>query len=276
MSSGTFDIRDPYRSEGEEPDRQPTPGDGYGPDAGLLVVDGLTERFGGLTALEDLSFTVQSGEVLGFVGPTGAGKSTAFNCISGRYPPTAGTVYYRGEDVTGLSPCRMNRRGLARTFQGCKPLRDRSVLENVRLALAPDDVLSLLGRGGEARRLAELVCERVGLGDRQGASPDDLSRAELVRLEVGRAVATDPDLLVADEPFAGLPAEDARAVAELLADLRDHGLTVMIGDHDLAVIRELIDRAVLIAAGSKLAEGTPEAIADDPDVRAAYPGGLGR
>lgn len=130
-----------------------TASDAYGPDDGLLVLQNVTKRFGGLTAVDDLSFAVEEGEILGFIGPNGAGKSTTFNCVTGVYPPTAGTVHYDGEDVTGTAAHGMVKRGLARTFQSFRPLEDRSVLDNVALALTPDKLFSLSGfRGGCANR----------------------------------------------------------------------------------------------------------------------------
>lgn len=272
VSSNTFDIRRPSTDEDEEPMGPTGAGRGFGPGDGLLVVNGLTERFGGLTAVEDLSFAVDPGEVLGFIGPTGAGKSTTFSCIAGISPPTSGTVYFKGEDVTGRSPSQMTRRGLAWTFQGCKPLWDRTVLEIVRLSLDPNRPIGILGHTGDSSRLAKHVCERVGLGDHLTARPEELTQPALVRLELGRALATDPDLLVADEPFAGLPADETQALCTLFADLRDHGLAIVVGETDIDSVADLIDRAILLTAGSKVAEGTPAELGADRTPRGTAPG----
>ncbi len=245
----------------------------YGPDDGLLVLDSLTKEFGGLTAVDDLSFAVSEGEILGFIGPNGAGKSTTFNCVTGVHHPTAGTVYYRGEDVTGVSTHRMVKRGLARTFQSFRPLRDRSVVQNVALALVPDRLFSLSGLRGETRQRAAAVCERVGLGDRLGATPGELPHAGLLRLELARALATDPDLLLVDEPFAGLSGPEVESVSDLLVELREEGLTLVVVDHNMRGLLSLIDRAVVIQFGAKIAEGTPEEVRSDPQVQAAYLGG---
>jgi branched-chain amino acid transport system ATP-binding protein len=249
------------------------PSDGSAPDDGLLVIDDLTKRFGGLTAVDHLSFAVESGEILGFIGPNGAGKSTTFNCVTGTYPPTDGTVWYQGEDVTGEPPYRMVKRGLARTFQSFRPLRDRTVVDNVQLALVSDRLFSLAGLRGETRERAIAFCERVGLGDRLEQTPGELPHAGMLRLELGRALATDPDLLLIDEPFAGLSGPEIADISSLLTDLRDEGLTMVVVDHNMRGLLELIDRAIVINFGAKLADGTPEEIRDDPAVQKAYLGG---
>ena len=247
----------------------------FGPDDGLLVIDDLTKKFGGLTAVDHLSFAVEEGEILGFIGPNGAGKSTTFNCVTGTYPPTAGTVYYRGEDVTGEPAYRMVKRGMARTFQSFRPLRDRTVVENVQLALVPDRLFSMAGLRGETRERARALCERVGLGDRLQQTPGELPHAGMLRLELGRALATEPRLLLIDEPFAGLSGPEIAEISELLTELREEGITMVVVDHNMRGLLQLIDRAIVINFGAKLAEGTPEAIRNDPAVQEAYLGGEG-
>jgi len=247
--------------------------DSYGPNDGILVVDDLRKEFGGLTAVDDLSFAVSEQEILGFIGPNGAGKSTTFNCVTGVYPPTGGTVYYQGEDITGMPTHQVAKRGLARTFQGFKPFPDRTVVENVKVALTPDELFSTSGMRGETRRRAELICERVGLGDRIGQLPDELPHAGMLRLELGRAIATNPDLLLVDEPFAGLSNQEVQEITELFYDLRDAGLTLVVVDHNMHGLLELIDRAFVITFGSKISEGPPEEIVNDPEVQEAYLGG---
>lgn len=244
----------------------------YGPEDGLLVLDSVTKRFGGLTAVDDLSFAVEEGEILGFIGPNGAGKSTTFNCVTGRYPPTSGTIWYDSTDVTGSSTHRMVKRGLARTFQEFRPLEDRTVVENVALALTPDKLFSLSGLRGGTRDRARTICERVGLGDRLGQSPGELPHAGLLRLELARALATDPTLLLVDEPFAGLSTREVTTVSELFADLREEGLTLVVVDHNMRGLLSVIDRAIVIQFGSKIAEGTPEEIREDERVQEAYLG----
>ncbi len=243
------------------------------PDDGILVVQNLTKRFGGLTAVDDLSFAVEEGEILGFIGPNGAGKSTTFNCVTGTYPPTSGTVWYKGEDVTGTAAHEMVKRGMARTFQSFRPLSDRSVVANVAFALAPDRLFSLAGLRGETREQAVRLCERVGLGDRLHQMPDELPHAGLLRLELGRALATDPELLLVDEPFAGLSGGEVESIAGLLTELREEGLTLVVVDHNMRGLLSLIDRAIVITFGELLAEGTPEEIRENEEVQEAYLGG---
>jgi len=250
-------------------------GASVGPDDGILVVEDLTKQFGGLTAVDDLSFAVGEGEILGFIGPNGAGKSTTFNCVTGTFPPTSGTVWYEGDDVTGVPAYEMVKRGMARTFQSFRPLRDRTVVDNVKLGLVPDRLFSMAGLRGETRQRAVALCERVGLGDRLDQTPDELPHAGMLRLELGRALATDPDLLLIDEPFAGLSGPEVADISGLLAELRDEGVTLVVIDHNMRGLLKLIDRAIVINFGEKLAEGTPEEIRNDPDVRRAYLGGEG-
>ena len=245
----------------------------YGPNDGILVVDGLTKKFGGLTAVDDLSFAVQEQEILGFIGPNGAGKSTTFNCVMGVYKPTSGTVWYRGEDVTGLSGDQMVKRGMARTFQEFAPLEDRSVVANVALSLVPDKLVSLSGLKGRTTRVAEEICHRVGLGDDLNKTPGELPHAGMLRLELGRAIATNPDLVLIDEPFAGLSSKEVEEISDLLQSLRGHGMTFIVVDHNMRGLLSLIDRAFVIQFGSKIAEGTPEEIKNDPTVQEAYLGG---
>ena len=260
-------------SSDAQPSTDETSTETYGPNDGLLVLDGLTKRFGGLTAVDDLSFAVESGELLGFIGPNGAGKSTTFDCVTGTYPPTSGTVWYDGEDSTGKSAHEMVKRGMARTFQSFRPLTDRTVLENVALSLVSDRVFSLSGLGGRTDERAAAICERVGLGEELHRNPGALPHAGLLRLELGRALATDPELLLVDEPFAGLSGDEVESVSTLLTDLRDEGRTLVVVDHNMRGLLSLIDRAIVITFGAKLAEGTPEEIKRDERVQQAYLGG---
>jgi branched-chain amino acid transport system ATP-binding protein len=278
MSSGTAagsDDSDLAENAKKADDRSTDEGSATDAADDVLVVEGLTKRFGGLTAVDDLSFSVAEGEIMGFIGPNGAGKSTTFNCITGRFPPTKGSVRYRGEDVTGVPAHEMVKCGLARTFQSFRPLGDRSVLANVALALVPDRLFSIAGlRGqGTTRERASEICRRVGLGDRLSQTPDELPHAGLLRLELGRALATDPDLLLVDGPFAGLSGPEVESVAGLLEELREEGLTLVVVDHNMRGLLSLIDRAVVIQFGAKIAEGTPEAIRSDETVQRAYLGG---
>lgn len=247
--------------------------DSLGPDDGILVLDEIRKEFGGLVAVDDLSFAVEENEILGFIGPNGAGKSTTFNCVVGRFPPTSGRVYYKGEDVTGSKAHVMVKKGLARTFQEFRPFEDRTVLKNVSLALTPDTMFSMQGLRGQTIEKAATICDRVGLGDRKEMLPDELPHAGLLRLELGRALATDPDLLLVDEPFAGLSGPEVESISDLLLELRDEGLTLVVVDHNMRGLLSLIDRAIVIQFGSMIAEGDPESIKNDPVVQEAYLGG---
>ncbi|WP_254663439.1 ABC transporter ATP-binding protein [Haladaptatus sp. W1] len=244
----------------------------YAPSDGILVLENLRKEFGGLTAVDDLSIAVEEGEILGFIGPNGAGKSTTFNCVTGTYSPTSGTVWFRGEDVTGEPAFEMVKRGMARTFQSFRPLEDRTVRENVALALAPDRIFSLSGLRGQTLTRASEICARVGLGDRAEQFPDELPHAGLLRLELARALATEPDLLLVDEPFAGLSSGEVADLSTLLRSLRDEGTTLVVVDHNMRGLLSLIDRAVVIQFGSKIAEGTPDEIRENETVQEAYLG----
>jgi len=238
----------------------------------VLDVENLTKRFGGVVAVDDLSFTVNEGEILGFIGPNGAGKSTTFNCITGTLKPTGGTVKYRGEDITGHPTYKLIRKGLARTYQDFRPLEDRNVVENIELALFPDRLWSFDRLTGETQAQAAEVAERVGLGDRLEQMPEELPHAGMLRLELGRALATEPDLLLIDEPFAGLSLREVEAISELLQEIRDEGITIIVIDHNMRGLLTLVDRTVVINFGSLLAEGAPEEITQNPQVQEAYLG----
>jgi branched-chain amino acid transport system ATP-binding protein len=239
----------------------------------ILEVEGLVKRFGGLTAVDDLSFSVSKQEILGFIGPNGAGKSTTLNCIFGTYTPTGGTVHLRGEDVTGNRPHEMVQKGMARTFQTFRPLPDRDVLENVALANVSDDLFTLSGLFGRSTAEAAKICERVGLGEDVHKMPDELPHAGMIRLEIARAIATDPELLLIDEPFAGLSGKEVAGLSELFENLRQEGMTLIVVDHNMRGLLSLIDRAVVINFGERIADGTPEEIKNDPTVQEAYLGG---
>jgi len=260
-------------STDQESERAAVESRSLGPDDGILVAEDLRKEFGGLVAVDDLSFAVQEQEILGFIGPNGAGKSTTFNCITGTYPPTDGTVYFKGEDVTGIPAHDMVKNGMARTFQEFAPLEDRTVVKNVELALSPDELFTLSGVGGETERLAEEICRRVGLGDVLDQTPSELPHAGMLKLELGRAIATQPDLMLVDEPFAGLSGQEVEELSEVMRSLRDHGMTLVVVDHNMRGLLNLIDRAFVIQFGSKIAEGSPDEIKNDPQVQEAYLGG---
>ena len=245
----------------------------YGPGDGILVAKDLRKEFGGLVAVDDLSFAVREREILGFIGPNGAGKSTTFDCVTGTYAPTGGTVYFKGENVTGISAYDMVKKGMSRTFQEFAPLEDRAVVKNIELALVPDELFTLSGLGGETERLAREICRRVGLGDVMDQTPSELPHAGMLKLELGRAIATQPDVMLVDEPFAGLAADEVQELTEVMESLRQHGMTLIVVDHNMRGLLNLIDRAFVIQFGSKIAQGSPDEIKNDPEVQEAYLGG---
>lgn len=252
---------------------QGTSQDEYDIGDGILVVQNLVKDFGGLRAVDGLSFAVKENEILGFIGPNGAGKSTTFNCITGYQKPTAGTIQYRSENITGYNPHEVVERGLARTFQTFKPLRDRTILENVQLSRTPNRILSISGSRSRTRRDAEEICKRIGLGDSIEKSPSELPHAGLLRLELARAVGTDPDLILVDEPFAGLSKFEVEDISELFLSLRDDGITLVLVDHNMRGLLSLVDRVIAINFGSMIADGTPEEVRNDVGVQEAYFGG---
>jgi len=244
----------------------------YGPEDGKLVVDGLTKRYGGLTAVEDFSFAVSEGEILAIIGPNGAGKSTTFNCITGMIRPTAGRVWYDDEDITNEPMYRVVNRGLARTFQSFRPIADQTVINNVILSLTPNRIFSLSGFTNEMRDRAVDICNQLDLGDQLDMYPEELSHAGILRLGVGRALAVDPDMMLLDEPFAGLSSGEVTELASHFESLRNEGITLAIIDHNMRGLLSLADRVVVLNFGSKLTEGTPDEIREDPEVKQVYLG----
>lgn len=238
----------------------------------ILSIEHVTKRFGGLVALSDVSFNVYKGEILGLIGPNGAGKTTLFNVISGVYKPEDGRVVFKGIDITGWKPHRIARLGIARTHQIVKPFGDLTVLENTMIG-------ALFGkrageiREEEAREIAEGVLEFIGLGDKKDLPARVLNVQEKKRLELARALAAQPELLLLDEVLAGLTPSEVEVMLNLLRRIREEkGVTIIMIEHVMHAVMNLADRIVVLHFGRKLAEGTPEEVANNPEVITAYLG----
>jgi len=235
----------------------------------LLEVAGVKKHFGGVTAVHDLSFTVRDSEILGVIGPNGAGKSTVFNVINGVYPPDEGRIVFKGQDITGEPAYRVARRGIARAHQIVQPLATMTVLENCTVGACFGRENLPLARAQEVVREA---AEIVGLTDRLDQLAGQLTTAGKKRLELARALSAHPELLLLDEVLAGLnPTEIERMIA-VIRRIRDRGIAILMIEHVMRAIMSLSDRIVVLNLGGKLAEGTPQSVARNPDVIVAYLG----
>lgn len=235
----------------------------------ILALSGITKRFGGLTAVNDLSFSLNAGEVVGLLGPNGSGKTTVMNMISGFFAPTQGVIALKGEPIQGLSPHRIARKGVARTFQLVRALPSLTVAENVETALA-------FGRhklwGSAARERALHHLQEVGLAQRADEKASDLTYIDQKRMELARALAAEPDLLLLDEWLAGLNPTELRTGIDLIRSLERRGTTILLVEHVMDAIRALCGRCVVMNAGRKIADGPTDDVLRDPDVVRAYLG----
>ena len=236
----------------------------------LLEVRGLSKAFGGLRAVDDLSFAVREGEILGLLGPNGSGKTTVFNVIAGVFPPDGGQVYFAGRQITRWAPSSRAALGIARTFQLVRALPNLSALENVLVArlYGCERSQSLSHAGAEALSLLA----QVGLGDKEGVPAVKLTLAERKRLEIARALATRPRLLLLDEPAAGLNPVEVNAALALFGQIRAGGVTLVVVEHNVRALRALCDRMVVLNSGKKIAEGTPAEALEHATVVEVYLG----
>jgi branched-chain amino acid transport system ATP-binding protein len=249
----------------------------------LLSTENIVKEFGGLRAIDDVSMSVDSGELVGIIGPNGAGKSTLFNCISGVVTPDEGTVNYDGTEVTGDPPETLARRGLVRTFQSTRELETMTVRDNVRLA-APDQpgerTVSALFRTDQmqareesVRTRADELLETFELDHLADEYSGNLSGGQRKLLELARTLMLDPHMLMLDEPFAGVNPTLTDEIAKRIRELNDDGMTVVIIEHELETLTELVDRLIVLQQGQVLVDGQPEAVLSDDRVIEAYLGG---
>ncbi len=235
--------------------------------APILQIQHVSKFFGGLAANSDVSFSMEPGMILGLIGPNGAGKTTLFNCITGYYPPSKGDVFFQGHRLNGLTPDRVCKLGMVRTWQKVKPLAKLSVIDNV--------MVGALARTGSLKVAREAAMEQLRLVRLEGKASflaGGLPIGERKKLEVARVLATRPSLLLLDEVMGGLNPAESEEIIQLILDLKKRGLTQMVIEHDMRAIMRISERIVVLNSGEKLAEGTPEQIVNNPDVVTAYLG----
>jgi branched-chain amino acid transport system ATP-binding protein len=234
----------------------------------ILKLEGITKKFGGLTALSGVDLNVEAGEIVGLIGPNGAGKSTLLNVIGGVYKPSAGAVWFKGEKISGLTPDRICQKGVGRTFQICRPFPKMSILENVVVAATFGRPTPPKDPEAEAREILAFV----GFPLDELMVAESLNTAQLRRLDLARALASRPQLLLMDEAAAGLTLAELADLQNLVYKIRDKGTTVVIVEHLMRLIMQLCDRIMVLQYGQKIAEGTPSQIADNETVTNAYLG----
>lgn len=238
----------------------------------LLEVENLTKRFGGLTAVNNVSFHVDQGEIVGLIGPNGAGKTTLFHLITGIIKPDSGTIKFKGENITGLDPSKIVNKGLARTFQVVRPFRNLPTIANVLVALqSPRGKKKIEWLKTPERKAMEML-EDVGLSDMMLEPAENLAHGDLKRLEIARALATEPELLLLDEPFGGLSPIETEYLTKSIERMHLDGHTIIIVEHKLHALMKLVRRVIALHFGEKIAEGTPQEISKNKKVVEVYMG----
>jgi branched-chain amino acid transport system ATP-binding protein len=238
----------------------------------LLRVEGLSKRFGGLTAVDAVTLTVEAGELVGIIGPNGAGKTTLFGLLTGFVRPDGGEVVFKGQRITGFPPHRVADHGLGRTFQVVRPFATMTVLENVATACVSPRARRMTNGKDVWQRAMETLA-MVGLETKAGLPAGTLPFGDLRRLEIARALAIQPDVLLLDEPFSGLSASEAAPLVALIGELAQRGMTMLIVEHKLRELMRLVRRVIVMQFGQIIAEGAPEVVVKIPRVIEAYLGG---
>jgi branched-chain amino acid transport system ATP-binding protein len=276
------DSASPHSDPHSDPSSDSGRGSVTDPRKALLEVDDVTIRFGGVTALDSVSFDIKQGEILGLIGPNGAGKTTCFNVMTGVYQATSGQIRFDGQPLTRLKRYRITKLGIARTFQNIRLFRAMTALENVLVGADANSRVGLLNalfrtplhRRTESAAVEEAyrLLDFVGVGGRAEELAENLSYGDQRRLEIARAMATKPKLLCLDEPAAGFNPAEKQRLMDLIRKVRDEGYTVLLIEHDMRLVMGVTDRIVVLEFGRKIAEGAPAEIRDNPAVIAAYLG----